>query len=352
MDEFPTIIGDFYKKKKRENKDPKEYEEWKKEVEKGRDQFIEDKYLHKEKVNVVAIGCFDTVGFEEVVGNHVWGEDYTFHNMALPRGIKHAFHALSLDEKRGPFKPTLWFLYDLEGEAAQPNLNQVWFAGDHSDIGGGYLRHDLADITLLWMVDQCAEAKILEFDEDYIKKVCVCDKPNPFKVPSVGENSGNKRWAYGYRHDSYEFASLRYIRNLWRWAPIVGRTPRTPMEYKALSKVRPGFWPETAEFIHETVVLRSEEEEMRYKSSGLKGWGKPVEKNKVTENGENAGRKVVSKEVRRLKEGADGVAKQEKVVLEMRMMELGKLEKELRKWKDYPDIQNIPAEEHGVAVCV
>lgn len=86
MDEFPTIIGDFYKKKKRENKDPKEYEEWKKEVEKGRDQFIEDKYLHKEKVNVVAIGCFDTVGFEEVVGNHVWGEDYTFHNMALPRG--------------------------------------------------------------------------------------------------------------------------------------------------------------------------------------------------------------------------------------------------------------------------
>lgn len=51
---------------------------------------------------------------------------------------------------RGPFRPTLW--------AHQPNppknqrVEQVWFSGVHSDVGGGYPEHDLSDITLLWMV--------------------------------------------------------------------------------------------------------------------------------------------------------------------------------------------------------
>jgi hypothetical protein len=41
----------------------------------------------------------------------------------------------------------------------------VWFAGVHSDVGGGYLDHELGDITLLWMVDRARRCG-LAFDAD------------------------------------------------------------------------------------------------------------------------------------------------------------------------------------------
>jgi Uncharacterized alpha/beta hydrolase domain (DUF2235) len=64
-----------------------------------------------------------------------------FHNVKLNSNIKHAFHALALDEHRGPFSPTLRYIpkEDLETKRKQelPELSQVWFPGVHINIGGG-----------------------------------------------------------------------------------------------------------------------------------------------------------------------------------------------------------------------
>ena len=49
-------------------------------------------------------------------------------------------------------------------------MEQVWFAGVHADVGGGYRESGLSDIALLWMVEQ-AEAAGLKFDRDYLKAV-------------------------------------------------------------------------------------------------------------------------------------------------------------------------------------
>lgn len=63
---------------------------------------------------------------------------------------------LAIHESREDFVPTKWIQTDdtyLEEHAQQKQvLKQVWFAGAHSDVGGGTLQHDLADISLVWMV--------------------------------------------------------------------------------------------------------------------------------------------------------------------------------------------------------
>jgi uncharacterized protein (DUF2235 family) len=73
--------------------------------------------------------------------------------------VKRAVQALAIDEHRGDFTPTFWT------GAVSPNVSieQVWFAGVHADIGGGYKTRSLADIPLVWMAKQ-AEAVGLTFD--------------------------------------------------------------------------------------------------------------------------------------------------------------------------------------------
>ena len=107
------------------------------------------------------IGVFDTVGalgvplnllsFDALI-NRRW----RFHDTDLSTQVRLAYQALSIDEKRGPFVPTLW-----NRQAGAPGhqvLEQVWFAGVHSDVGGGYADCSLAEIPLLWMADRAAAA--------------------------------------------------------------------------------------------------------------------------------------------------------------------------------------------------
>jgi hypothetical protein len=56
--------------------------------------------------------------------------------------IAFAAHAVSLDEQRNDFVPTLW--------KPSPNLVQEVFAGGHGDVGGGYPEHELSDVPFVW----------------------------------------------------------------------------------------------------------------------------------------------------------------------------------------------------------
>ncbi|MFH8977014.1 DUF2235 domain-containing protein [Streptomyces sp. NPDC017890] len=117
------------------------------------------------------IGVWDTVGALGIpVPDTPWlqpaanrfNRRWAFHNTELSTWVRAAFHALAADEQRSAFRPTLW--HQKAGSAAQgQELKQVWFAGVHSDVGGGYKETGLSDIALLWMVDQ-ARRHGLEFD--------------------------------------------------------------------------------------------------------------------------------------------------------------------------------------------
>ena len=109
------------------------------------------------------IGVWDTVG---ALGIPLRGmrwltrQDEQFHDVQLSRSVEFACHALAIEEHRKPFLPTLWQKRD----GSQQRVEQVWFAGAHSDVGGGYAERGLSDIVLAWMIER-ATAAGLAFDE-------------------------------------------------------------------------------------------------------------------------------------------------------------------------------------------
>lgn len=86
-------------------------------------------------------------------------KQFAFHDTSPSPLVKRAAHALAIDEHRHDFTPTFWT------GACPPgaSIHQVWFAGAHSDVGGGYKTRRLADIPLVWMARQ-AEAAGLALD--------------------------------------------------------------------------------------------------------------------------------------------------------------------------------------------
>lgn len=87
--------------------------------------------------------------------------DFAFVDTVVPTCIENAIHALALDESRTPFSPTMW-----EKPTELQTLTQVWFAGSHADVGGGYDETGPANITLAWMVGQLS--KFIEFDSSVL----------------------------------------------------------------------------------------------------------------------------------------------------------------------------------------
>ncbi|MGA0595951.1 DUF2235 domain-containing protein [Enterovirga sp. CN4-39] len=130
-------------------------------------------------VAVKALGVWDTVGSYGISSGLFisgWGAAITakllgFHDRQLGAHVEHAYHAIAIDEARGPFQPTLW----LQPKGTKrANVEQVWFAGVHSDVGGGFSASGLSDTALVWMMDRMSVSG-LELDPDFIgQEYCPC----------------------------------------------------------------------------------------------------------------------------------------------------------------------------------
>lgn len=115
-------------------------------------------------VPIKCIGVWDTVGALGIPGHMdvLFTEFYQFFDTALGANVENAFHALAIDEHREDFLPTLWTNW-----TAGQTVEQVWFTGAHSNVGGGYDEHGLSDIALAWMAGQVAD--MLDLDESYLR---------------------------------------------------------------------------------------------------------------------------------------------------------------------------------------
>ena len=98
----------------------------------------------------VYLAVFDTVasiGLPNLSKTERPDYDVVFENgCTVTPIVKQAIHMLSIDDKRKAFQPTL-MNYD------QSRIVELWFAGAHSDVGGGYYRDGLSDITLTCLID-------------------------------------------------------------------------------------------------------------------------------------------------------------------------------------------------------
>lgn len=105
-------------------------------------------YRTNNPIPVRAVAVFDTVGARGVpVGGGRWCMAPQFDDCDLGHHVKYGFHALALHERRKAFVPTLW-----TNEAKRSGIQQTWFKGWHSDVGGGAPESGLSDIALEWMI--------------------------------------------------------------------------------------------------------------------------------------------------------------------------------------------------------
>jgi hypothetical protein len=123
-------------------------------------------------VRIRLLGVFDTVGALGVplewFGN--WNRKrFEFHNVTLGTNVDYALHALAIDERRGPFQASLW---QYPNHKNFEDVEQVWFSGVHSNIGGGYETTGLSDMALQWMLSRIETKKIgLQMVTDWKSKI-------------------------------------------------------------------------------------------------------------------------------------------------------------------------------------
>jgi len=132
-------------------------------------------YAPGDPVRITFIGVWDTVG---AVGfpDGTWPKRLLwilsgyrvpwFKSYYLSPIVNRACHALAIDDERRTFHPELWDervpsgsplpehqrVLGRDGQPRDGRLSQVWFAGAHSNVGGGYVKHGMSLVTLHWMM--------------------------------------------------------------------------------------------------------------------------------------------------------------------------------------------------------
>ena len=108
---------------------------------------------------IAFVGVFDTVEaygvpleeMRDAIDWAIW--PIKFGDRRLSAKVEKARHALSLDDERQTFHPLRFDLTD-DADWADARIREVWFAGVHSDVGGGYPDDATALVPLAWMLDE------------------------------------------------------------------------------------------------------------------------------------------------------------------------------------------------------
>ncbi len=122
-------------------------------------------------VSFAAIAYLDSVKIPGGIAEYRWWQTIRFtgymhfEDTELSHRVPYARHALAIDETRKYFQFVDW---DTQGRKNEPDANgalpfeQKWFAGVHTDIGGGYPETEsrLSDAALEWMLKDVENKEI------------------------------------------------------------------------------------------------------------------------------------------------------------------------------------------------
>jgi Uncharacterized alpha/beta hydrolase domain (DUF2235) len=115
------------------------------------------------------VGLWDTVDayglpIDELTdGIDLWVWPLSMPELELSKKVKRACHVLALDDERNTFHPVLWDESEEPQDKAritEERISQVWFAGMHSNVGGGYPDDALAHVSFTWMTEQAGRCGI------------------------------------------------------------------------------------------------------------------------------------------------------------------------------------------------
>lgn len=143
--------------------------------------------------DVAFLGVWDTVGRLGVPGLFTASpvsNRHAFHDTSLTTMVRAARHAVSIDERRRPFAPTLWRnIDDLNADRPDRPYREEHFAGDHGAVGGGGEIQDLSALTLAWMMAG-AGGEGLEFDPRVSAAIAAAGDPLGSLVNSATSDGG------------------------------------------------------------------------------------------------------------------------------------------------------------------
>ena len=130
--------------------------------------------LHKPTIQFM--GLWDSVSS---VGNIVRMRNFPYTKNV--KGVKVVRHAVAIDERRALFKQNV--------TQSKGDIKEVWFAGVHTDVGGGVPEEEsgLSKIALQWMIDEAIVAGLKINEYQYQKnvtniKLAKYAKPNPLAM--------------------------------------------------------------------------------------------------------------------------------------------------------------------------
>ena len=124
-------------------------------------------------LDIQFVGVWDTVGAiglpfdillkQLIVNSRIF--PFKFAQHSLSERVKRGWHALALDDERRTFHPEMW--------NARDGVEQVWFSGMHSNVGGGYPKQELEHVALEWMISGCKwnGTQGIEFDPEFETEV-------------------------------------------------------------------------------------------------------------------------------------------------------------------------------------
>ena len=126
-------------------------------------------------IEIECLGVWDTVGALGIpLNSFEWfnKERYEFHDTELSGIVRNAFHAVAIDEHRKDYDATMW------DPKTKPNqrIEQMWFCGAHSNVGGGYLNDSLPYEPLKWMIERAKSCGLAldaapEPDQSVVKSI-------------------------------------------------------------------------------------------------------------------------------------------------------------------------------------
>ena len=180
------------------------------------------------------------VGVWETVASVGWINNplkipYTANNSDIEIGR----HAVALDERRAFYRPNLWRPGDDPERAGPKDLKQVWFAGAHCDVGGGYPEKDsgLSKIALRWMFREAEAAGL------------IVDQARRDAVLAAGQGPDPNATL----HDEL---AVHLFWRLIEHVPKYHYDYRTKTESRRANKSRPR-WVPPGSLIHESVFQRA-----------------------------------------------------------------------------------------------
>ena len=186
------------------------------------------------------------------------------------QSVKVFRHAKAIDERRRFFRLNRWqdpqdFIVDpfapKEHRAAPQDIKQVWFAGVHADIGGGYPEKcsGLSKFPLNWMIDEAVKYGLLISTRTRDHIALGQNDPNATEIFVAPDSTAKLHVSLTKAWKPLEWIPKQVKYEEWKWHPKFDGfyiPEAEPRPFKLADPFIPGEIEQPTPRIHQSVVER------------------------------------------------------------------------------------------------